>query len=192
MNKPLIALSLLLLSLATGCGQKPAEETASTTTTTAPAPTASAPAEAGVVRTESAKEAPVAPAPAAPALDTQPGPRDTQVALTKALVRGDILTVEVQYRMNPGVDNTPIIYEKIEQVNYIDDATSKKYGVLKDQDGIYMASPLRSDSKELRVATSKNSPAVATFRFAAPPASSQTISLSIPEVGSFNGIALQR
>jgi hypothetical protein len=188
MNKPLIALSLLLLSLATGCGQKPAEETATAATT----PVASTPAETGVVRTESATTAPAAPAPATPALDTQPGPRDTQVALTKALVRGDILTVEVQYRMNPGVDNTPIIYEKIEQINYIDDATSKKYGVLKDQDGIYMASPLRSDSKELRVATSKNSPAVATFRFAAPPASSQTISLTIPEVGSFNGIALQR
>lgn len=187
MNKPLIALSMMLLGLVAGCGQKPADETTSTTVSTA-APVASAPAETGVVRAEAAP----APTPAKPALDTQPGPKGTQVALTKALVNGDILTVELQYGLNPKSESSPILYEKVEQVNYIDDATSKKYGVLKDQEGAYMASPLHSSNTEVRIETSTASPAIATFKFPAPPASSKTISLSIPEVGSFNGIAVQR
>lgn len=187
MNKPLIALSMMLLSLVAGCGQKPADETAATTATTA-APVASAPAETGVTRAETAP----APVPTKPALDTQPGPKGTQVALTKALVNGDILTMEVQYSLRPNAESSPTLYEKVEQVNYIDDATSKKYGVLKDQEGTYMASPMFSNNTEVRIQTSTTSPAIATFKFPAPPAASKTVSLSIPEAGSFNGVAVQR
>ncbi|MBF9221663.1 lipoprotein [Hymenobacter ruricola] len=189
MNKSLIVLSAALLGLA-GCGQKPADETTAPVASapaTAPAPAATAPAETGVTRAETAPAAPTK-----PALDTQPGPKGTQVALTKALVRGDILTVELQYSLNPGIDNTPTLYEKIDQINYIDDATSKKYGVLKDQEGSYMATPLYSNTKELRIELSQNSPSIATVKFPAPPATSQTISLTIPEVGSFDGVAVQR
>ncbi|WP_310394712.1 hypothetical protein [Hymenobacter sp.] len=189
MNKPLIALGVVLLGL-TSCGQKPAEETttapAATTAPAPAAPVASAPPETGVARAE------VAPPPPAAALDTQPGPRGTQVALTKALVRGDILTVELQYSVSPNADSEPIVHEPLSQVNYIDDATSRKYGVLKDQEGAYMASPMRSDNKELRVLTSKTGPAIVTVKFPAPPPTSQTISLTIPNAGSFNGVAVQR
>ena len=190
MHKPLIALSVVLLSL-TSCGQQPAEETTTATTAaTAPVPTApvaSAPPGTGVARAEVA-----ASTPATAALDTQPGPKGTQVALIKALVRGDILTVELHYTIGANADSSPIIYEKMDQINYIDDATSKKYGVLKDQEGTYMASPLRSDNKELRISTSKAGPAIVTIKFPAPPPTSQTISLTIPEVGSFDGVAVQR
>lgn len=193
MHKPLIALSCLLLGLA-GCGQKTTDETAAVTT--APAPAASSPAtppgETGVMRTESAPAAAPSALPARAALDTQPGPKGTQVALTKALVRGDIMTVEVQYSLPPGADSSPTLYEKIDQINYIDDATSKKYGVLKDQEGSYMAVPLYPSTKELRISTNKDSPTIATMKFPAPPPSSPTISLTIPNVGSFDGIAVQR
>jgi hypothetical protein len=189
MHKPIIALSCLLLCLA-GCGQKPADETTAAPTT--PAPVATAPAETGVVRAESAPVAPAAAMPAKPALDTQPGPKGTQVALTKALVRGDIMTVEVQYSLPPGADSAPTLYEKIDQINYIDDATSKKYGVLKDQEGSYMAVPLYPSTKELRISTNKDNPTIATMKFPAPPPTSQTISLTIPNVGSFDGVAVQR
>ncbi|HEX8326289.1 MAG TPA: hypothetical protein VF629_02025 [Hymenobacter sp.] len=189
MHKPFIALSCLLLGLA-GCGQKTTDETA--TVATAPAPPASAPAETGVVRAESAPAAEPAATPAKPALDTQPGPEGTQVALTKALVRGDILTVELQYSIPRDADRTPSVFTKLEQVNYVDDATSKKYGILKDQDGSFMATPLFGSTKQLHIRTSKGNPAIATFKFPAPPATSQTISLVVPEVGSFDGIAVQR
>ena len=189
MNKSFVALSAVLLGL-TGCGQKPAEET--TTAPATAAPVASAPpAETGVIRAETAPPAEPA-APAKPALDTQPGPEGTQVALTKALVRGDILTVELQYSIPRDADRTPTIFPKIEQINYVDDATSKKYGVLKDQEGTFMATPVLGNTKQLHIRTTKNGPAIATFKFPAPPATSQTISLVVPEVGSFDGVAVQR
>ena len=40
-----------------------------------------------------------------------------QVALTKARVRGDVLTVELQYGVGPSADNTPDVYTKVDQVN---------------------------------------------------------------------------
>ena len=107
-------------------------------------------------------------------------------------MRGDILTVELQFSLPAGTESMAPFYEKVEQVNYIDDATSKKYGVLKDQDGTFMAAPFSPDIKELRVSPGKNAPAIVTFKFPAPPATSTTISLSIPETGSFDGIAVQR
>ncbi|GAA4036387.1 hypothetical protein GCM10022409_21620 [Hymenobacter glaciei] len=177
----------MLLSLA-GCGQKSTDETA--TAATAPTPAA----ETGVVRTESAPAA-SAPAatPAKAALDTQPGPKGTQVALTKAIVRGDILTMELQYSLPPdGAGITPI-YTPLDQINYVDDATSKKYALLKDQTGTFMAVPLYgANKKELRVSVDKGAPGIATFKFPAPPATSQTVSLVVPGVGSFDGIAVQR
>jgi len=36
------------------------------------------------------------------------------VALTKARVRGDILTVELQYGVGPSADNTPGVYTKVD------------------------------------------------------------------------------
>ncbi len=189
MNKPLIVLPLVLLGLA-GCGQKPTQETTAPPAA-ATAPPAAAPAETGVTRSEPAAPA-VPAAPAKAALDTQTGPQGTQAALTKALVRGDILTVELQYSLPASADNMTPFYEKVEQISYVDDATSKKYGVLKDQTQAFMATPFDTDLKKLRVAPVKAGPAIVTLKFPAPPATSKTISLSIPETGSFDGIAVQR
>lgn len=179
---------MVLLGFLAGCGQKPAGETTPTTATTLPAPAASTPVATGVTRAEVVSPA----TPVRAALDTQSGPKGTQVALTKALVRGDILTVELQYTVPPSAESAPTFYEKIEQINYIDEATSKKYGVLKNQEGVYMASPLYPDIKEVKISLTKAGPVIVILKFPALPASSQTISLSIPEAGSFDGITVQR
>ncbi|RAK68315.1 hypothetical protein [Hymenobacter edaphi] len=194
MHKHLIALAAAALSLAACSQDKPADTAAttetSTTTTTAPAEQPAAPpADAGVARTEAATPPP-APAPAA--LATQPGPKNTQVALTKARVVGDILSVELQYSLPPTAENSATVYEDIDQVNYIDDATSRKYEVLKDQQGKYMASPLSYNDKQFHADVRKTGVAIVTLKFPAPPATSQTISLSIPEAGSFDAVAVQR
>ncbi|GAB3830532.1 hypothetical protein [Hymenobacter jeollabukensis] len=193
MHKHLIALAAAALSLAACSQDKPADTATttetSTTTTTAPAEPAAPPADAGVARTEAATPAP-APAPAA--LATQPGPKSTQVALTKARVVGDILSVELQYSLPPTAETSATVYEDIDQVNYIDDATSRKYEVLKDQQGKYMASPLSYNDKQFHADVRKTGVAIVTLKFPAPPATSQTISLSIPEAGSFDAVAVQR
>ncbi|RTQ49633.1 hypothetical protein EJV47_12510 [Hymenobacter gummosus] len=196
MHKSLILAGVLALSLAACSQEKTADSpesttTETTTTTTQPAPPAPAPADAGVARTEAAAPAP-APAPAA--LATQPGPRGSQVALTKARVVGDILSVELQYMLPPSSDvsGSVSVFEDIDQVNYVDDATSRKYEVLKDQQGKFMASPLSFNNKQFRVDVRKNLPALVSLKFPAPPATSQTISLRIPEAGSFDAVAVQR
>lgn len=195
MQKSLLVASVFALSL-TACSQ---EKTADATTTAAdtpaatpaaaPAPAApAADASAGVERNET-----VAAAPAAAALSVQPGPDGMQVALTKARVTGDILTVELQYSLPPASDdrfksaNAPL-----DQITYIDDATSRKYDVLKDQAGNYMAVPLGYNKKQISIMARDSGPGITSIKFPAPPATSPTISLSIPEVGSFDAIAVQR
>lgn len=190
MQKSLLMIGGFALSL-TACSPEKSADTASTTLATpaATAPAAPAEAPAGVERTEPTAVAP----PTTPALATQPGPKGLQVALTKARVTGDILTVELQYAVPAAADSrTESTQADLDQVAYIDDATSRKYNLLKDQEGNYMALPLGYNKKQFTVTARKTGPSIVSFKFPAPPASSPTISLSVPEVGSFNGIAVQR
>ncbi|WP_185816780.1 hypothetical protein [Hymenobacter metallilatus] len=190
MQKSLVVASALALSLAACSQEKPAETTTAPAATETPtAPAAPADASAGVERAETAAPA----APATPALGTQPGPRGTQVALTKARVVGDILTVELQASLPPTADsNSETVRAEIDQISYIDDATSRKYNVLKDQSGMYMALPLDYSKKSVAADARKSGPGIMSFKFPAPPATSTTISLSLPGMGSFDGITIQR
>lgn len=123
-------------------------------------------------------------------LQTQPGPRGVEVDLRRAEVTGDILTVEVVYR-NPTDRYRSAVY-KPDKVSIIDDATSKRYDVLQDDTERYMASPLSpTDSISLNPAP-KGGSAIGWFKFPAPPPSSQTISVNIPDVGAFTGVPVQR
>lgn len=178
-----------MLSVAACSPEKTADTTTTAPTTPAAAP-ASPPADAaaGVERAE-----PVAPAPAVAALATQPGPDGTQVSLSKARVVGDILNVELQYNLPPASNsNAEYMHTPIDQINYIDDATSRKYNILKDQEGAWMAMPNNNRGKQLDFTVRKSGPAIVTLKFPAPPATSSTVSLSVPGVGSFDAIAVQR
>ncbi|MDU0369623.1 hypothetical protein ACFPAF_04390 [Hymenobacter endophyticus] len=191
MQKSLLVASAFALSLAACSQEKPAETTTATTTAPAATETPAAPAASnvGVERAETTNPTP----PATPALATQPGPKGTQVALTKARVIGDILTVELQASLPATADgNYETVRADIDQVSYIDDATSRKYNVLKDQSGLYMALPLDYSKKSVAADARKSGPGIMSFKFPAPPATSTTISLSLPGMGSFDGITIQR
>ncbi|RFP65424.1 hypothetical protein D0N36_09140 [Hymenobacter lapidiphilus] len=188
MQKSLFVAGAFALSLA-ACSPEKTTETTTPPVATAPTPATPADASAGVERAEVAAPA----APATPALATQPGPRGSQVALTKVRVIGDIMTVELQASLPPTMDsNSETVRADIDQVSYIDDATARKYNVLKDQTGLYMALPLDYSKKSVSVSARKAGPGIMTFKFPAPPATSSTISLSLPGMGSFDGIAIQR
>jgi len=188
MLKPLVVASAFALSLV-ACSQ---EKTTETATTAPAAPEATAPAP-GVERAETppAAATPSAPAAAAP-LSTQAGPSGTQISLTKARVVGDILNIELQFAIPPATTTAVYTHAEIDQINYIDDATSRKYNVLKDQQGQYMALPLNSNGKILDITVRKAQPAIVTLKFPAPPATSPTVSLSIPGASSFDAIPVQR
>lgn len=138
----------------------------------------------GVERVTAPAPAPVASVP--PVIQTQPGPSGSVVALNKVKVTGDVLTVQLTFT---GKGAVPML--KLDEISLIDDKTSQRIGMLKDDTGKYMASPLSSAPAYLQV-NLYNSPAVVWMKFPAPPAASPTVSLNIPEVAPFDGVPVER
>lgn len=171
------ALAATALGLA-ACQQDaapPANETAATETA-APAANSN-----GVVRDE---VVPVTP-PAPTAIQTQPGTDGIQFALLKAAVTGDILTVTV----NCTSEKNKWAYLKFDEISVIDDTTSQRIGVLKDNAGAWMGSPL-SGKDRIGVNCSPNG--VIWAKFPAPPATSPTVSINLPGVAPFDGVTVAR
>ena len=130
-------------------------------------------ATGGVMRDEAKAEpetSPVTPMPAATVIQSQPGPDGSQVDLLSVKVTGDILTVTLRCSSPERYNRESI---RVAQVSVIDDATSQRIGVLKDNEGNAMVSNLnRSSSPEndnmMVDCTSK--PGVMWAKFTAPPA----------------------
>ena len=152
-------------------------------------------ATGGVMRDEAKAEpetSPVTPMPAATVIQSQPGPDGSQVDLLSVKVTGDILTVTLRCSSPERYNRESI---RVAQVSVIDDATSQRIGVLKDNEGNAMVSNLnRSSSPEndnmMVDCTSK--PGVMWAKFPAPPATSPTVSINLPGVAPFDGIPVQR
>ena len=152
-------------------------------------------ATGGVMRDEAKAEpetSPVTPMPAATVIQSQPGPDGSQVDLLSVKVTGDILTVTLRCSSPERYNRESI---RVAQVSVIDDATSQRIGVLKDNEGNAMVSNLsRSSSPDndnmMVDCTSK--PGVMWAKFPAPPATSPTVSINLPGVAPFDGIPVQR
>lgn len=133
-----------------------------------------------------------APAPAPvqqAAIQTQPGPSGSQVALNKVAVTGDILTVQLTYSGGTGSTwQTPAL----DQVAVIVDATAQKIGVLKDGEGNFMASPINAGVRSVLGFHTGEGAQVVWFKFPAPPAAAKTVSINIPDVAPFDGVAVTR
>jgi archaellin len=149
----------------------------------------------GVVRQTPAPQSPVTPSSRYTVITTRPGSGGLEVDLTSVAVTGDIVTVSLRYR-NLRVYYGADVNFPIEQVSITDDATSRRYGVLKDQSGQYMASPLSSSNTiQFTVDSEKTYPGsyeVAWFKFPAPPPEAQTISINVPKVAPFENISIKR
>ena len=149
----------------------------------------------GVTREEAKAEPdtpPVTPMPAATVIQSQPGPDGSQVDLLSVKVTGDILTVAMRCSSPERYNRESI---RVAQISVIDDATSQRIGVLKDNEGNAMVSNLvRSSSPDndnmMVDCTSK--PGVMWAKFPAPPATSATVSINLPGVAPFDGIPVQR
>ncbi|HYN21498.1 MAG TPA: hypothetical protein VE078_11100, partial [Thermoanaerobaculia bacterium] len=134
MRTTTLILSAVLLVLATGC-QKPAEEE---TPAAAESPAASEPASS----TAPAESPAAAAAPAAPAAETVLASQETNwtgvvAEVTEFRRKGNTLTAKVRLRNQAGADvQTEIIYK---EVYLMDLAAGKKYQVLQDEAGAYIA-----------------------------------------------------
>jgi hypothetical protein len=120
------------------------------------------------------------------------GPEGSEVSLVRARVTGNVLTVELSYRTPDQGTSWDSYYFDVDEVSVIDDTTSQRYGVLKDNAEAWMASPLDNDGKRIRIQTNDGKPSVVWFKFPAPPATASTISINIPEVSPFDGVTVQR
>lgn len=170
---------------------------ASCTQPTPPAETANTPAAppAASPTPETANPTIAQPAPtpasASTPIASQPGPQGSQWDLTKAAVTGNLLTV--QFAVKPAADkNLFFIDQKIEDISVVDDTTSQRYSILKDDTGKPMASPVASTGRVLHLNIGRGSQGVVWLKFPAPPPSSATVSINIPEVGPFDGVTVQR
>lgn len=122
-------------------------------------------------------------------IQTQPGPKGTTVDLVQARVTGDVLTVGLTYRKE-GFDCC--IYVNIDEASVIDDATSQRLGVLKDNQEKWMAAPIyESDADRLRFPID-GGVAQVWFKFPAPSAGTPTVSINIPGVLPFDAVPLTR
>lgn len=114
---------------------------------------------------------------------------DVVANITKVRVTGDILTVEMIVE-NIGKERISY-YLPLKEISYIDDATSKKYSLLQDDEGKYMADPINSTSRDIAFYGEQREHLI-SMKFPAPPAESKTISLNIPKFGSFDVLPVSR
>lgn len=177
---PLVAALAGVLTIAACSVREDANQTAAVDANAAADPTS-------VTRVEVPTPTP-SPTQALPAaIQTQPGPKGATVALNRAQVTGDVLTVALTY-----TGGQCCAYAKVDEVSVIDDATSQRLGVLKDNEGKAMAAPLFGSGKDIRVEASDTAPAQVWFKFPAPPATTKTVSITIPDVAPFDAVPVTR
>lgn len=149
-----------------------------------------APDQTGTVVREK-MTAPVQPAettPSQPAIQTQPGPYGSTVALNRASVTGDVLTIQLTYS---GAPKANAQYMKLDDVSVIDDSTAQRLGVLKDNGGKWLASPLSAGGDGVNISL-RDTPTIVWFRFPAPSAETTSVSLNLPEAAPFDAIPITR
>lgn len=166
-----------------GCGKK--ESAPTEATQTAPA--------GGVVRSETpTPEAPVQSMPTQAVIQSQPGPDGSQVDLLKVAVTGDILTVTLRCSGDREYNTESF---RIGNISVVEDATSQRLSVLRDNAGVAMVSDYHKAGTPEADTTQTNCgkrPGVIWAKFPAPAASSPTVSINFPGVGPFDGIPVAR
>lgn len=153
-------------------------------------PTAEAPAASSPALVQE----PAAPQqdPAAQAIQSKPLGEGT-LALTKAKVVGQILNVE--FILTPpkkadGSYKAQSEYIKVKDFAYIDESTTKRISLLKDESGKYMIDPA-ADANDMTMISAR-SPKTIAIKFPAPPETTPTITIDFPGAGSFDSVQVSR
>jgi hypothetical protein len=150
----------------------------------------------GVSRTDVApteSSDPIVPSmPAQTVIQSQPGPDGSQVDLLKVAVTGDILTVTMRCTSEDRHNSEMF---RVADISVIDDATSQRLGVLKDNTGNALASKFTKGSQpqhDYITAQCEQKPGVIWAKFPAPPLTSKTVSINFPEIAPFDGVPVAR
>lgn len=136
------------------------------------------------------------PALLAQSLQTQYHNSGAEVHVLKAHVADAVLTVVVRYQNTTGAkieENYPVA-----EVYYIDPAENKKYSVLKDENGKWIANPVNNHGligtvgRDWGLEIEAGSASVLWFKFPAPASGHDTVNLVIPNITPFDGLPVSR
>jgi hypothetical protein len=123
---------------------------------------------------------------------------DVEVDLLKANVQEGILTVTLAYR-NTGKDAAKLKQIAIDEVYFISETEKKKYLVLKDSKGAWIAAPVARGVLGTEtgfgvspVMVAPGSKAIVWFKFPAPPDNVATVNLVVPDVMPFDKVPVSR
>jgi hypothetical protein len=112
---------------------------------------------------------------------------DLEVDVIKAAAKEGILTIQIAYR-NPGNSQAPIKYG-LGDVYFLDTQDKKKYHVLKDSQGAFLAAP-DNGYGEISGTVPASGKIIVWFKFPAPPASTTKINLVVPNVLPFEDLPI--
>ncbi len=121
---------------------------------------------------------------------TAAGPLGVNMALESVRVTGDVLTVQLRTSA-PLVECCESELIDVEQVSVIDDSTAQQLGVLRDNQGNWLAAPMKGGSSD-NIRLPLHETAVLWFKFPAPPATTRTVSINIPKIAPFDGVPVTR
>jgi len=181
---------LLLVSLivAFGCN-KPAEQPTATAAPTQSAP-AAAPASNPPQPVPASPTAAAAPQPAAAAIATQETNfKGVSAAVTEFRRKGNTLTAKVHV-VNHGTDKPEVAF-KFDEVYLLDVGAGKKYNVLKDEKGAYIASTRSGWNDRWYDYMEPGSSYLLWMKFPAPPADVKVITLNLPGAPPFEDLTIQ-
>jgi len=152
----------------------------------APAGEASVAATGEVGRVELAPTPTAAPPVQQAVIQTQPGPRGSQVALNKVAVTGDVLTVQMTYTRGEGLETIDL-----DEISVIEDASARQLGILQDDAGEWLAAPKNSSGNSLFL-NMRRDPVIVWFKTPAPAPDAQTVSINVPGSVPFDGVPVTR
>jgi hypothetical protein len=192
-NDFLPALTVLLM-FAAGCQARQPEAQAPPSaappeTSAAPAPSPASPAPAAPATSTAAPPATPAPAPAATLASQQSNWPGVVADVTEFRRKGSTLTAKVVLRNQGGDEARPEIH--YDETYVMDAAGGKKYQILKDEQGAYIAA-LHSGYKDYWYEHLKpGSTYTIWMKFPSPPPEVKTVTLQIPGIPPFEELAIQ-
>ncbi len=113
---------------------------------------------------------------------------EMEADVLKAKVDGEILTVTIAFRSTS--DTKSVVEFKWSDVYFINKAQDKKYHVLKDSKGTWVASQIYYGGVSQTIPAGKKK--LVWFKLPAPPAGDETINLTLPVAMPFDGLRISR